>query len=178
MACIQYWQQNGDEYVQQQQQQHPNQNLAANQLVVIALNDVSFEQWPQQLPQQQQQEQQLTVNNIVMFNKEKDEPNLIVVYRSGYEKHKSLLIEGQEVHIIDVDELPAYMNSMPSTLKHYTYYYAINDQSTIKTIPPHPIEIDVIKEHFKLWSIEEVHNSHYVRGPNRIHAGEYLLFEN
>lgn len=110
--------------------------------------------------------------NFYLHNKEKNELDLVKIYRSDYEKHKDLLVEGQGVQIIDVSELPANMNSMPSTLKEYTFYYVVNNQTTIKNAPAHTIDIDVIKEHFKLWTIQDVHNSHYVRGSTPIHVGE------
>lgn len=113
-------------------------------------------------------ESKAPVANFYLHNKERNEIVLVLIRGAEYPKYASLLNEGHGVEITDVEERTADVKLMPSTMKNYTYFYVVTNTSNINAIPSHPIDIDIIKDHFNLWSIERVHESHFTRNSPRI----------
>lgn len=116
------------------------------------------------------QKEKNPVVNFYLHNKERNEVLLILASGSALKKYGGLIDEGNGLEITDVEELPANMTRMPSTMKNYTYFYMVTDETDIKAIPGHSIDINLVKAHFNLRTIEEVHQSHYTRGSPTMHT--------
>lgn len=113
------------------------------------------------------------VANFYLHEKETNKLSLVLIYSSQLRKYDLLLREGKGVKIEDVDEKKADMQGMPSTLKNYASFYIVTDDTEISEIPATEIDIEVVKEHFKLSTIRDIHGSHYTRGDPKIYSCEY-----
>lgn len=91
---------------------------------------------------------------------------LMLAHQKQLTEFGHLLQDGKGVKISFVERKDANMQLMPSTLKEYTFYYQANDNTVIEADDSHDIDVDinVIKDHFKLATVETILDSGYMRG--------------